>query len=380
MHNATWHTITSENSGLPANHVTGIAQDDTGNLWFATYGGGLCRRSACGRDWQSYRAADGSLANDYVGAVTVDAEGRVWVVCDGRKVDNVKHPGSICVLSPDGIWQTYPRAADENCVRCLEADRNGTLWLRTGGSVVSGGITRCDGIRDGAFRFQAAKWQAFDGTTWTAYDGDRAAAAAWYPHRPARTRLGWELEGDVLWLLEASSSESIQPSFPPGASPLPGFMPEINLFFGSFLCDYSLISYDGREWKKRASIPSPFRFGELVVDRQGHKWVSLFQLGDLVMSSGVARLDGERDGGEWTVFNKDTGLLSDYVMALSADSQGNVWLSHPMGDLCRWDGSRWVQFPGGQDGRGDKDLGRCIEDHQGRLWFPSRSGAVVYTP
>jgi len=33
MHNATWHTITSEDSSLPANHVTGIAQADAGNLW-----------------------------------------------------------------------------------------------------------------------------------------------------------------------------------------------------------------------------------------------------------------------------------------------------------------------------------------------------------
>ena len=67
----TWQVFTAENSGLPATHVTGIAKDGAGNLWFATYGGGLCRRSADGREWQAYRAADGSLINDTVGAVTV---------------------------------------------------------------------------------------------------------------------------------------------------------------------------------------------------------------------------------------------------------------------------------------------------------------------
>ena len=149
---------------------------------------------------------------------------------------------------------------------------------------------------------------------------------------------------------------------------------------GSFLCDYDLVSYDGQEWKKRASIPNGFRYGELVVDREGHKWVSLLSLGDIVLGGGVARLDSEKDDGEWTVFNEDTGLMSDYVVALSTDSRGNVWVSQAFAGLSRWDGSRWTQFPGGQDGRGDKDLGRCVEDCQGRLWVPSRDGALVYTP
>jgi len=326
-HSATWQMVTAQNSGLSANHVTGIAEDAAGDLWFATYGGGLCRHSADGRDWQTYQASDGSLVNDYAGAVTVDAAGRVWAVCDARKVDDVEYPGGICTLSPDGTWQTYERPASERCIAALEADRDGTLWLRCDGWVLGeSSITMCDGVRDGPDRFHASEWQAFDGTSWTAYDGDRAALAAWYPHRPVRTRLGWALESDTVWLL------------------------------------------------------GTFRYGELVVDREGHKWVSLLSLGDIVLGGGVARLDSEKDDGEWTVFNEDTGLMSDYVVALSTDSRGNVWVSQAFAGLSRWDGSRWTQFPGGQDGRGDKDLGRCVEDCQGRLWVPSRDGALVYTP
>lgn len=98
----TWHTLTAENRGLAATYVTGIAEDAAGNLWFATYGGGLCRHSADGREWRTYRAAEGALVNDYVGAVAVDARGQVWAVCDGRKVEGTEYPGGICVLSPDG--------------------------------------------------------------------------------------------------------------------------------------------------------------------------------------------------------------------------------------------------------------------------------------
>ena len=145
---------------------------------------------------------------------------------------------------------------------------------------------------------------------------------------------------------------------------------------GSFMSEYYLTSYDGREWKRHIHLPSPFRYGELVVDRRGHKWVSLIQLGDIVRICGVGCYDGEK----WTIFDKAAGLLSDAVHALFADSRGSVWVSHGWGDLDRWDGAGWEQLPGGQDGRGKQDLGRCIQDRQGRLWFPSREGVAVYTP
>jgi sugar lactone lactonase YvrE len=378
-HDGTWQTLTAENSGLPATHVTDIVEDGAGNLWFATYGGGLCRRSPDGRDWQTYRAGDGALVNDYVGTVAVDAAGHVWAVCDARKVDGVRHAGGVCTLSPDGAWQTYEWPASEPCIVALEPDRTGTLWLRCGGYAGGDGATACDGIREGTDRFHAPHWRSFDGTTWTTYEDDRAAVAAWYPHRPSRTRLGWALKGNVVWVLETTEFQiAPTPIGLPGGLNLPGIPGIPGL--GSFCCHYDLVTYDGQEWKKRAQIPGPFRYGELIVDRAGHKWVSLIMLGDIFLVRGVARLDHEGDDGEWTVFDKDTGLLNGYVVALGTDSRGNVWLSETFGDLSRWDGARWTHFPAGQDGRPDKDLGRCTEDRQGQVWFPSRAGAVVFAP
>jgi len=224
-------------------------------------------------------------------------------------------------------------------------------------------------MREGPSRFGGSQWRAFDGTTWTAYDGDRAAAEAWYPDRSQRTRLGWEVVGDTMWLLEA-----VQLASTSGTGLLPGLNISMIPGMGSFMYDYCLTTYDGQEWKKQTDLPGAFRFGELVVDRRGDKWVSLVTLGDIVMGGGVGRFDGQ----EWTVYNKSTGLPSDYVAALSTDSRGNVWVSTMMGDLSRWDGSGWTYLPGRQGGRGDQDLGRCAEDRQGQLWFPSKAGVLVY--
>jgi hypothetical protein len=84
--------------------------------------------------------------------------------------------------------------------------------------------------------------------------------AAWYPQRPDRTCLGWALEGDTVWMLETVEFDVTPMSLPlPGGFTLPS-IPGM----GSFCCHYNLVSYDGQEWKKRASMPSPFRYGELI--------------------------------------------------------------------------------------------------------------------
>jgi hypothetical protein len=256
----------------------------------------------------------------------------------------------------------------------------GVLWLRTGGLYVGERLTQCDGAREGTERFHPAHWLAFDGSTWTAYEGDRAALAAWYPQRPSRTRLGWELVGDTVWLPETVEPPPVVPPSSPGfGSLMPGFTPmPIGLIpgMGSFACRYNLVAYDGQEFRTVTSLPSPFRFGELLVDTRGYHWISLIMLGDIVMGSGL----GCFDGATWTQFDKKNGLLYDYVDSLTADSRGNVWCAHMLGELSVWDGQRWSHLRGGEDGRPKEGLGRATEDRQGRLWFPSKAGALVYTP
>ncbi len=371
-----WQLINSQNSGLPAGPVSAIVEDASGALWFAVYGGGLARLSPDGREWKTYRAGATPLVNDYVGALSVDASGRVWAVCDARRAGDDALPGAVCALAPDGTWQVYPREADQDCIVCLEADRRGALWLRTGGLYVSERLTQCDGVREGSSRFHAAHWLSFDGTAWTAYEGDRAALEAWYPQRPARTRLGWELVAGALWLAETVRPEPIKPVESPLMPGLPLMSMSMIPGMGSFACQYNLVAYDGRAFRTLSAIPSPFRHGELAVDARGHAWVSLILLGDIVMERGVGRFDGAA----WTCFDRQNGLRYDSVVSLTADSRGNVWCAHMLGDLSLWDGRTWSFLPGGEEGRPKEDLGRATEDRNGRLWFPTRVGALMYTP
>ena len=66
--------------GLPQSQVDAIAEDQFGNLWLGTFGGGLSKFD--GLTFKSYSRKDGLLSNA-VFDVEVDRHNRVWAVCRG---------------------------------------------------------------------------------------------------------------------------------------------------------------------------------------------------------------------------------------------------------------------------------------------------------
>ncbi len=61
---------------LPAPLIVSIAEDAAGAIWVGTQGKGLARFD--GVNWKTLTIADG-LASDYIGYITVDTKGAVWI-------------------------------------------------------------------------------------------------------------------------------------------------------------------------------------------------------------------------------------------------------------------------------------------------------------
>ena len=147
--------------GLVHDKVTDICEDQFGNLWIATLGGGLS--SFNGITFRSITIKDG-LASNYVRSVLVDQAGRVWAATaeglsmyDGNqfrnyRIDNKDENNSVQTLFEDRtghIWFaafgghfgrvngttlemeffSFPRASFNDNIIAINQDQTGRIWL-----------------------------------------------------------------------------------------------------------------------------------------------------------------------------------------------------------------------------------------------------------
>jgi ligand-binding sensor domain-containing protein len=124
---------TKENSGLPDDYITALAEDSHGNIWIGTRTGGIVVFDQDGR-WRIYQAngTTNGLIENWVTAILLDDQDRVWIGTERR---------GISMLSPDNKWTTYdvpqwgvqsnPEYYDQQ-INALAMDEKGWLWIGTG--------------------------------------------------------------------------------------------------------------------------------------------------------------------------------------------------------------------------------------------------------
>ena len=345
---------------------------------------GPSRLGADGKTWKVWTTLNSSLPNAYVGALAVAPDGTVWAACDPMVQKYELFAGGLVHLLPDGKDILIRGGREDDIVHFMEFDRSGRLWALTGGQIAAQSPGRGYGERMGPRRFHG-RIQTFDGQKWTPWADVHKAVEAWHPQRPVRTRLGWAVEGEKVWLMVKRPDPQVQANPATGLPGLTmaGMPPGLGAGLGSFGCFMSLPNeeltcYDGNGWAQPVE-PPPDRPGELVVDGKGNKWLSLETLGDIVLGAGVACLPAGASDGEWRVHDRRSGVLpTDAIQSLTVDAAGRLWAADHMGDLYRREGEQWTAFPRSITGNGDFALSRAHVDGKGRLWFPSRGGVLVY--
>ena len=73
------------------------------------------------------------------------------------------------------------------------------------------------------------------------------------------------------------------------------------------------------------------------------------------------------------------GLSANGILALTADSQGNIWMGTSGGGVLRYDGETFQSIRLGPSALENK-VEAVLCDHLGRLWFGTRAGLVAYQP
>jgi ligand-binding sensor domain-containing protein len=125
----------TEKNGLKVPDVRDIIEDREGNIWLATYGGGISKFT--GKIFSSLTKSDG-LSSDAVMSVTEDELGQLWFST---------YDHGICVNNGDTISQFgLSEITDNNRIWTSMCDHTGALWF---------------GSSDGLLRYNDGRFQMF---------------------------------------------------------------------------------------------------------------------------------------------------------------------------------------------------------------------------
>jgi signal transduction histidine kinase/ligand-binding sensor domain-containing protein len=346
----------SPNDPLSLSHdvVTSIAADQWGALWIGTYGGGLNRLDRATGQFTRYQHNTNdpySLSSDLVFSVYQDQGGLLWIGMEDGQVDRLD-------LSRGGFshYQYDPHDADSlghNDVRAFYADGERYLWIGTNG----GGLDRFDR--------QSGEWHRFR------HDPDDASS----------------LSSDFVYVIDRDPSGTLWIGTDCG---LDRYDPLHDQFSHYPIGAVASMSRDqsGAVWianesrLHRCSLDleecvqvrqSRYTLVQIVEDRSGGLWIA-------TNGDGLLRLVE----GQFTRYTKVPGdphsLSSNAVWAVHEDPSGVLWVGTDEG-LDRFDPSSeiFTHFATAEGLAGNSVRG-ILQDETGALWLGTDRGLNSFDP
>lgn len=325
-----WRLIGAAN-GLRSNHITGLAIDSGGDLWFGSLGRGLYHWIGY-EDWEGWGEAQG-LPSPVIWAVLPTGDGRVYAGTEEGTGWIDSHTGAAGPLFPDHSW-TYGQ------VSTMGADRDGSLWAGT----FSGYVLRIDpqtGRTEMTGHVPAFLLTSFQDSTGRTFFTSKtglymrpANAPRETPHRvteldsvlgvAARVEKGCEESNGDLWFLARNKLVRLKN----GAWTVPPI--------------------DGLQ-SLRGSLLS------MSCSSDGVFWVT----GD----DGTWRLTLKGDRLQAWALELPADLRTLAPLAIEADKRGWVWLGTDSG-LVVWNGTHW----------------RHLTQESGLIWNDINQGTFSFSP
>ena len=127
--------ITHDSQGNPLGRIYGISKDSKSNYWICSKDNGLFKMTLTSGGWtlQNYRHEEGnpkSLSSDATYEAVEDRNGNIWIATYGGGVNLMTKDkdGKTIFLNPQNGMDDYP-GKSYNKVRTIEADTEGKVWL-----------------------------------------------------------------------------------------------------------------------------------------------------------------------------------------------------------------------------------------------------------
>ena len=347
--------VLSEKDGLPHDHVRGVWQAHTGNLWVLTSGGGVARRSHA--PFKHLTERDG-LRGARIYALAQDAAGRIWTSASFNGVQVIDS------------MRVVPSFADTLLssvkVKTLCSDAYARTWVGTEGKGVwvidsSGAIqlTAKDGLPSDWIQKIAIDTR---GQVWVASFADGIAKV-----RRSKADDKWEIEKF------APSSEVIGWKVTTMIPDKKGRM-WLATQGGQVVCFDQERVVQVFDVKSQLPVGAPIR--TMTFDGNDNLYA------------------GTKGGGVWSAnvqenrvqFRKIEGVLAENIYSLVTDLSGNIWAGSETGVTriaLSDDGTpSHIQFYGRNEGFAGietcHDAALCAQD--GSLWFGTMNGLMQYRP
>ena len=361
------HTVWKVRDGFPRGWVASIAQTPDGYLWLGTEFGLFRFDGVRTTPWLA--PGDQHLPQGIILSLLVSSDGTLWI--GGKGLASWKN---------DKLTE-YPEIGGQ-FIYALREDREGTVWVGTGGAPLPGrlcairsGSVHCHGEDGGLGRSVMGLYEDRSGNLWA---GVQDGLWKWKPGQPKFYSLP-DAPDDIQAIAEDVSGGL-----------LIGWKGGIYRFIDGKTEPYS-----------PTGTTTDFHTHRMLVDRNGGLWAGTVDRGLLHIHQGKT-----------DVFSQEDGLSGDMVSAIFEDHEGNIWISTieglhrfrdpavatfstkqglsnnvvgsvlggedgsvwvgTYGGLNRWDHGRIVTPPTGgpkRDGELNGSLPNSLfEDHLGRIW------------
>ncbi len=420
-----------EPTSLAHNHVWALCDDDSGNLWIGTDGGGLDRWDRRADTFIHHRhdpEDPASLSGDRVRALLLDSSGTLWV---GTAAAGLSRHDSVTgtfsrirsgpVAPKGGKRNTDPTTLSDDRIRALYEDHSGILWIGT-----RGGLNRLDRATRQIVRYTHdpsdpsslsdnhvyAIHQDAGGNLWVGTDGglnrlERGSGSfARYANDPLlpsslsdnRVRAILEDRDGRLWiatdgglnLFDRDAETFVRYVHEPANSASLSHDSILSLYqdasgvlwvgtIGGGLNRWNPVTWSFPHYQSRPREPHGLS-NDIVTafseDAVGDLWIGTF-------GSGLNRW--QRDSGNITYYRNDpanpSSLSDDRVMALVHDRLGQLWVGTRNSGLDRLDSqngnfTHYAHDPRERDSLSNDLIMSLFEDRYGTLWIGTSGGGL----
>ncbi len=358
---------------LKSHYIFSLLEDNAGNLWIGTNGGGLTRYQ--NGAFENF-AAPNSPSDAYVRHLYMDSRSRLWIGTDLGGL-NLYNGGKFSAY-------TTRNGLSHNFVRAVFQDHSGNLWVGTDG----GGLNK---FANGRWEVEKSVPHDFIG----AIREDRSGNL-WVGTLGA----GLFVLNNGKWSAY-TSKDRLPNDF------IRSLYEDSNgvLWIGT---EGGLVRFHNSEWETLTSVnglTSHFIW-TLFEDHEGSLWIGTFGGGlsrlkdpkfvSLTTQQGLSDNDiwsfyGQRDGTMWigtvnggvtqwkdgvvATISMKNGLPNNNVRSVWVDQDNSVWIGTSGGGICMWMNNRCTLY-NNRNGLSNDFVRSIYRDREGNLWIGTNGGGL----